>query len=130
MGAATVPMQIPTFGIFETPTVGAGQGSTVGAAVGAGEGTSNGVDTNFGGSLEVLSQGPLFTLESVALLDENGVEKAPTEYLSHSLFEEPSQVQTLQATSEAQSKKDKASPPKKKLQKALNDARTDWKVSF
>ena len=78
-------------------------------------------------SLDEISKGSVISLESVAL--ENGAEKAPTNHLSTTFYPEAEEVEPPQPSA-SESKDEDSSPPKKKLRKALNDARTDSKVSF
>ena len=89
------------------------------------EGSSNGVSKSLGRDLEIISRGPIFDLESVELLDQNG-EKNNC-YLTRSIYEVPSDVQMVEPSSEVESQEE---PPKKRLKKALNDARNDSKESF
>ena len=89
------------------------------------EGSSNAVSKSLGRDLEIISRGPVFDLESVELLDNNG-EKNNC-YLTHSIYEVPSDVQIVEPSSEVESQEE---PPKKRLKKALNDARNDSKESF
>ena len=89
------------------------------------EGSSNAVSKSLGRDLEIISRGPVFDLESVELLDNNG-EKNNC-YLTHSIYEVPSDVQMVEPSSEVESQEE---PPKKRLKKALNDARNDSKESF
>ena len=89
------------------------------------EGSSNGVSKSLGRDLEIISRGPIFDLESVELMDQNG-EKNNC-YLSRSIYEVPSDVQMVEPSSEVESQDE---PPKKRLKKALNDARNDSKESF
>lgn len=89
------------------------------------EGSSNAVSKSLGRDLEVISRGPIFDLESVELLDQNG-EKNNC-YLTRSIYEVPSDVQMVEPSSEVESQEE---PPKKRLKKALNDARNDSKESF
>ena len=89
------------------------------------EGSSNAVSKSLGRDLEIISRGPVFDLESVELLDNNG-EKNNC-YLTHSIYEVPSDVQMVEPSSEVESQDE---PPKKRLKKALNDARNDSKESF
>ena len=89
------------------------------------EGTCNAVSKSLGRDLEVISRGPIFDLESVELLDQNG-EKNNC-YLTRSIYEVPSDVQMVEPSSEVESQDE---PPKKRLKKALNDARNDSKESF
>ena len=89
------------------------------------EGSSNAVSKSLGRDLEIISRGPIFDLESVELLDQNG-EKNNC-YLTRSIYEVPSDVQMVEPSSEVESQDE---PPKKRLKKALNDARNDSKESF
>ena len=89
------------------------------------EGTCNAVSKSLGRDLEVISRGPIFNLESVELMDQNG--KKNNCYLSRTIYEAPSDVQMLEPSSEVESQDE---PPKKRLKKALNDARNDSKESF
>ena len=89
------------------------------------EGSCNGVSKSLGRDLEIISRGPIFDLESVELLDQNG-EKNNC-YLTRSIYEVPSDVQMVEPSSEVESQDE---PPKKRLKKALNDARNDSKESF
>ena len=89
------------------------------------EGSSNAVSKSLGRDLEIISRGPVFDLESVELLDQNG-EKNNC-YLTRSIYEVPSDVQMVEPSSEVESQDE---PPKKRLKKALNDARNDSKESF
>ena len=89
------------------------------------EGTCNAVSKSLGRDLEIISRGPIFDLESVELLDQNG-EKNNC-YLTRSIYEVPSDVQMVEPSSEVESQDE---PPKKRLKKALNDARNDSKESF
>ena len=89
------------------------------------EGSSNAVSKSLGRDLEIISRGPIFDLESVELLDQNG-EKNNC-YLTRSIYEVPSDVQMVEPSSEVESQEE---PPKKRLKKALNDARNDSKESF
>ena len=89
------------------------------------EGSCNGVSKSLGRDLEIISRGPIFDLESVELLDQNG-EKNNC-YLTRSIYEVPSDVQMVEPSSEVESQEE---PPKKRLKKALNDARNDSKESF
>ena len=89
------------------------------------EGSCNAVSKSLGRDLEIISRGPIFDLESVELLDNNG-EKNNC-YLTHSIYEVPSDVQMVEPSSEVESQEE---PPKKRLKKALNDARNDSKESF
>ena len=89
------------------------------------EGSSNAVSKSLGRDLEIISRGPIFDLESVELLDNNG-EKNNC-YLTRSIYEVPSDVQMVEPSSEVESQEE---PPKKRLKKALNDARNDSKESF
>ena len=89
------------------------------------EGTCNAVSKSLGRDLEVISRGPIFDLESVELMDQNG-EKNNC-YLSRTIYEVPSDVQMVEPSSEVESQDE---PPKKRLKKALNDARNDSKESF
>ena len=89
------------------------------------EGSCNAVSKSLGRDLEIISRGPIFDLESVELLDQNG-EKNNC-YLTRSIYEVPSDVQMVEPSSEVESQDE---PPKKRLKKALNDARNDSKESF
>ena len=89
------------------------------------EGTCNAVSKSLGRDLEVISKGPIFNLESVELMDQNGNKNNC--YLSRTIYEAPSDVQMLEPSSEVESQDE---PPKKRLKKALNDARNDSKESF
>ena len=101
----------------------------VGVTPGAGTEHADVNSNEVGANLEEFSKTGGFTLETVARM-ENG--KTLPHFLSHSFFEGPPQVQITASSSTAQSNEDAEaiSPPKKKLRKALNDARTDSKVTI
>ena len=101
----------------------------VGVTPGAGTEHADVNSNEVGANLEEFSKTGGFTLETVAMM-ENG--KTLPHFLSHSFFEGPPQVQITASSSTAQSNEDveAISPPKKKLRKALNDARTDSKVTI
>ena len=101
----------------------------VGVTPGAGTEHADVNSNEVGANLEEFSKTGGFTLETVAGM-ENG--KTLPHFLSHSFFEGPPQVQITASSSTAQSNEDAEaiSPPKKKLRKALNDARTDSKVTI
>ena len=82
-----------------------------------------------GGEVHDVDGGQVLDVGPQLVVHVDGAEKAPTNHLSTSFYPEAEEVEPPQPSA-SESKDEDTSPPKKKLRKALNDARTDSKVSF
>ena len=82
-----------------------------------------------GGEVHDVDGGQVLDVGPQLVVHVDGAEKAPTNHLSTSFYPEAEEVEPPQPSA-SESKDEDSSPPKKKLRKALNDARTDSKVSF